>query len=176
MPYLPRFIATGVAIFCVSHASAFTVTTLTNTDSDSECSLQEAITAANNNSATGDCGGTEFDTIDFHADLFASDDVSKLTLDLTITDLPLLISDDLEITIPDETTIDGNAFSHEVNVTLDNDLGTNGVLFSVGSNVSFELSRWNIDGSSSTDATIASLSNNTNLTFKIGRASCRERV
>jgi predicted outer membrane repeat protein len=165
MPYLPHFIATGVAIFCVSHASAFTVTTLTNTDSDLECSLQEAIAAANNNAATGGCGGTEFDIIDFHADLFVSDDVSKLTLDLDITDLPLLISDNLEITIPDDITIDGNEFSHEVNVTLDNDLGINGVLFSVGSNVSFELSRWNIDGSSSTDATIASLSNNTNLTF-----------
>lgn len=165
MPYLPRIIATSFCIFCASQVSAFTVTTQINDDLDGECSIQEAIAAANLDSATGVCTGTDFDTISFAPGMFVSDDVSKLVLDLTISELNISISDDLDIVFPSPVDIDGTEFAHEINVTLSNDIGKNTPIFSIQSNVSFVLTGWNIDGSTSNDATIASLSNNANLTF-----------
>lgn len=83
----------------IAHAAAITVTTLSETSSGGQCTLRDAITAANNNAAVFACGaGSGADTIGFGA----------LSGTIVLTGTLPAINSDLTIDGSNNITISGN--------------------------------------------------------------------
>ncbi|MDF1762742.1 MAG: hypothetical protein P1U57_04970, partial [Oleibacter sp.] len=173
MPHLRRSFFLGLYVLYAGHAAAIEVTTTTYTAGDNLCSFQEAIEATNSNLTSGDCPGSDFTSISFSEDLFQlvesdSAETSIWALNLQITNRPITVSEDLTIALPEPSVVesagDGIKYDHQINVELGS-ATKNIPLFSLASNSTFSLTGWVIDGTDTTDATIISLGNNTNLSL-----------
>lgn len=160
MRFLPASIFTASLIFA-SASQAITVTELTHTENNSECSLQEAIAVANSNVASNDCPADNNDVITIHSNLFEkdSDDVfsdieyASIELDPQVN----TITDNLTIQAPNVGEFDLFVDAYLLTITFNTNPLKNSPIFQVSTGTQLTLENIIFDGTSAPSAALATL-------------------
>lgn len=154
----------GISLSSMTHAVV--VDTLTDTANDNLCSFNEAIIVTNTNTPSGDCPGTELDTIEFATGLFQQDNITDDTavLALTLSSLPINIIDNLTIATPaPDTALSVFIDQYIAAVSFTTDPAMNTAVFDIADNTTFTLQGIHVDGTHAPSATLIALNNNSNL-------------